>query len=535
VDLTYERAGQVAPDQAEDGERVIGAPTGGPAQTLTGRRARAVVVGLLAVAIFVRFASWSHLWLDEALSVNLARLPLGDIPDALRHDGSPPLYYVLLHGWMKVFGDGVFAVRALSGLCSLAVIPLAWLAGMRLGGRRLAWAAVVLLAANPFAARYATEARMYSLVMVLVLAGFIAAHDLLQGGGRRPAVVLGLMTGLALLTHYWCFYLLAVTLVALVRRARRATEPARTGARRALVAMGAGCLLFLPWVPIFLYQLGHTGTPWGKPGEVRSVFDTVTHFAGGYWNPGIILGLVFFGLVVLGLFGRPVDDRRILLELRPRSPGRDLAVLAFGTLVVAVLAGRLGDSAFAVRYAAVIFPFVILLVAAGTQVFTDRRVHNGALAVAVVLSMWACIPNIVGERTGAPRVAAALEANAQPGDVVAYCPDQLGPSVGRELDASGLVQLTFPRATGPEVVDWVDYAATNRAARTADFARMLVDRAGPDHDVWLVWAPGYRTFSTKCQNLIDRLDDLRPDNDRVVKVPTRYFERPGLVQFRPGS
>jgi hypothetical protein len=61
---------------------------------------------------------------------------------------------------------------------------------------------------------------------------------------------------------------------------------------------------------------------------------------------------------------------------------------------------------------------------------------------------------------------------------------------------------------------------------------MLLARAGPDHDLWLVWAPSYRTFGTKCQNLIERLEAARPDNRRVVKVSTKYVERPGLVRFR---
>ena len=56
------------------------------------------------------------MWLDEALSVNIARLPLGDLHDALKHDGAPPLYYVLLHVWTGVFGTGDVAVRSLSGV-----------------------------------------------------------------------------------------------------------------------------------------------------------------------------------------------------------------------------------------------------------------------------------------------------------------------------------------------------------------------------------------------------------------------------------
>ena len=43
-------------------------------------------------------------WIDEGLSVGIADRPLGDIPLALREDGSPPLYYMLLHFWLDVAG-----------------------------------------------------------------------------------------------------------------------------------------------------------------------------------------------------------------------------------------------------------------------------------------------------------------------------------------------------------------------------------------------------------------------------------------------
>ena len=144
--------------------------------------AAAVVGGLALAAIGFRFVTRSPLWLDEALSVNIARLPLGDIPEALRHDGHPPLYYFVLHGWMELFGEGDVAVRALSGLFGLALFPLMWVAGRRLAGRQGAWAAVLVLALSPYAVRYSTETRMYSLVMVLGLAAWLIGTDAL----RRP-------------------------------------------------------------------------------------------------------------------------------------------------------------------------------------------------------------------------------------------------------------------------------------------------------------------------------------------------------------
>ncbi len=509
------------------------APRPTPARPEGGRPLRIAVVAALVLGVAARFLTPSDLWLDEVLTVNIARVPLSELPATLRLDGAPPLYYVLLHGWMRLFGEGDLAVRALPGLFGVVSLPLMWAVGLKLGGRRLAWAATLLLAAGPFAARYATESRMYSMVLVLVLAGALALISLLRGGGRRPALGLAAATGALLLTHYWSFYLLGTVAVVLAFVARRGREPGRAGARRGLVAMAGGSLLFLPWAPVFLYQLANTGTPWGRPGELRSMFDTVTHFAGGYWNPGIILGTIYLGLAVLAVFGRPVDGRRVLLELRPRPPGSTLAVVAFGTLGLAIVAGKVGGSAFAVRYAAVLYPAFILLVALGAEVFLDRRVHAAVVGVAVVLGFWANVPNAIGNRTNAGAVAAALDKYARPGDVVTYCPDQLGPSVTRLLEAEGLVHLTFPRLTPPDRVDWVDYERVNRSASTSAFARMLLERAGPDQDVWVVWAPGYRTFGTKCQNLIERLGDARPDNERVVKISTRFFERPGLVRFSP--
>ena len=60
--------------------------------------------GVLALGVVLRFVCQSDLWADEVLSVNIAKLPISQIPAALRHDGSPPLYYLLLHVWMRMFG-----------------------------------------------------------------------------------------------------------------------------------------------------------------------------------------------------------------------------------------------------------------------------------------------------------------------------------------------------------------------------------------------------------------------------------------------
>ena len=492
------------------------------------------VGGFLVVAVALRFATASPLWLDEAQTVAIARLPLSDLAAGLRHDGAPPLFYALLHGWMRVFGESDLSVRFLPGLFGVAALPMAWLAGRRLGGTAVAWSAVVLLAASPFAGRYATEARMYSLVVLLVLVGYLAVTELLDRPNSRGAFVgVALVTGALLLTHYWSLYLGVVTGAMLVVVARRGPSERRRGAWRGLLAMAVGALAFIPWGPSFLYQAQHTGAPWGGSGRLRSVVDTVFHFSGGYWDPGLLLGLLTYALMGLALVGRAVDGRRLELDLRTRAGGRHVAVLGFGTLVVGIIATVVGQTAFAVRYASVMFPMVILLAALGTGVLLDRRVRAGVLTAAVVFGLWASAPNVFGDRTSAARVAAVLRSGVEPGDIVAYCPDQLGPSVSRLLpELSGVDQVTFPRGTGPEVVDWVDYAEINAAADPDAFAAMLLERAGSTGAVWVVWAPGYRTFEDKCQGMLAQLDLARRVNTHPIKLP-RNFERPALMRFPP--
>ncbi len=490
-----------------------------------------LVAAVVVIGMVVRFTANSHLWLDEALSVNIARLPLDRLPEALRHDGAPPLYYVLLHGWMVVFGTGTIAVRALSGVFAVAALPLIWIAGRRLGGKRLAVAALVILSASPFAVRYGTEARMYSLLTLLVLLGWLALSDLLGRFSWSRAVGVAVLTGLLLLTHYWSFYVLAVTGAFVAHRAIRG--PGQSEARRAAFAMGVGCLVFLPWLPNFAFQLRHTGTPWAGRPDVRVLFDTVFQFTGGFWDPGFIFGILAWFLIAVALLGRSVDGTRIELDLRTRPEGRVLAIIGFGTLAVAFLVGVVTQSGFAARYAAVLFPFMLLLIALGTTRFTNQWVFRGVLVTCVVLSLIATAPNVFGDRTTAAKVARLLRTEARPGDVVAYCPDQLGPSVSRMLGDRGLVQIPFPLGGSPDRVDWVDYAQRNHAATTAPFARMLLDRAGPDHDIWLVWSPNYLTFGTKCTALGDRLQAARPDMKRLMTIKTDYFEHPGLIRYRP--
>ena len=126
--------------------------------------------GLVLLSIVLRTRDFGvGFWIDEGLSVGIADRPLADIPAALRLDGSPPLYYSLLHVWMAVFGSSEEATHALSLLFAVLAVPAAWWAARGIFGPTAGLAAALLAATNPFLTHYAQETRMYALVVLLGL------------------------------------------------------------------------------------------------------------------------------------------------------------------------------------------------------------------------------------------------------------------------------------------------------------------------------------------------------------------------------
>jgi mannosyltransferase len=218
-----------------------------------------VAVGaLVLLSIVLRTQDFGvGFWIDEGLSVGIADRPLADIPAALRLDGSPPLYYSLLHVWMAAFGTTETATHALSLLFAVLAVPAAWWAARGLFGATAGLAAALLAATNPFLTDYAQETRMYALVVLLgllacgtfgrayVLAGTDAAPE--RGVRRRWAAGFAVALAALMYTHNWSLFFAAgcgITWLALLLAARG--EARRELFVDGLVGFGGAVLLFAP-------------------------------------------------------------------------------------------------------------------------------------------------------------------------------------------------------------------------------------------------------------------------------------------------
>jgi hypothetical protein len=94
-----------------------------------------------------------------------------------------------------------------------------------------------------------------------------------------------------------------------------------------------------------------------------------------------------------------------------------------------------------------------------------------------------------------------------------------------------VTEITFPRAIGPQRVDWVDYKKVIAATHVDAFAQGTLPRVSPGHTLWLVWRDGYPGLGGDCGFLKSWFDLLRPTGATLVRQNSRYYEFENLARY----
>jgi len=442
------------------------------------------LVALLGVSFALRAGELgTPLWIDEGISIGIASHPLAEIPGLLRQDGSPPLYYLLLHGWLALFGTSETATHALSLVIALATIPVALWAGWSLFGRRVGWTFAALVAVSPYLAFFATETRMYALVVVLALVATASFLHAFAFGRRRYLAPFAISLALVLYTHSWGLWLVAGLATALVPCALVADADRRRLLTEAALGFGAAGLAYLPWLPTLAYQQAHTGAPWSTRPLPREAVTLVAVVLGDNRERVLVALLLVAGPALWVLVRR--SDR-----LRP--PLVAVGLIAAVPVVVGWLVAQVSPS-WAPRYLAVCAPAVLLLAALGLA----RAGGRGLLALTLILTLWVQpLARISGLRSvdhldDKPQVTPLVQAvgpGLDPGDLVVVMQMEEVPVLSYYLPPGLRYATAMGPVADPGVADWRDALARITAATPESALRPALDAAAVGSKVLLVCA-----------------------------------------------
>jgi len=186
----------------------------------------------------------ASLWGDEAWAATLAIKPYWQIITTVTRDTSPPLYYLLLHTWMKIFGTSEIAIRSLSFLFFLGTVTIVYFIGKHLWDKKTGILAALLAFTNPFLFHYAFEGRMYAL---LLLTSTLSVYFFLKK--HRLGFILA--STAALYTHH--FSIFVIFFEGLWRLAEVWRQPFKKILKSFSDFLIIG-LLYLPWFYPLYYQ-----------------------------------------------------------------------------------------------------------------------------------------------------------------------------------------------------------------------------------------------------------------------------------------
>jgi len=439
--------------------------------------AGATLVVLVALSAYVRTrAIGGSFWMDEGLSVGISSHALSAIPGVLRQDGSPPLYYMLLHVWMDWFGRDETSVHWLSLTAALLTIPSAMWAGWSLWGRRAGYCGAVLCALIPFLTAYGEEARMYALMALFALltSAFFVHAFVYRRRGYLPAFALG--QALMLYTHSWgIFYgvgaALAVAYLAWIAPGAERRRLLLDGA----LAFGGAAVLYLPWVPTLLYQAKHTAAPWANKPRFGVPIQIARDVLGGY-GPAIATVLVGgFGLALLLGARRGREDRERVSVLV-------LVAIPVVTLALAWLESQISP-AWASRYFAAIVGPLVLLLALGLS----RAGRLGVVALLLACAFWVKPTQYVdGYKSDVRDIGAEVGAQMHPGDLVLVGQPEQTPLIWYYMPAGLRYADTIGLSSDPRHMNWVDALHRLEAAQPGQVLPALLAKLRPGQKVLFV-------------------------------------------------
>jgi len=352
-------------------------------------RAFWIVAGLTVLAAALRFATLGVQAYHHDEIVTASRVLRDGFWHAMEAVGfsesAPPLYYALAWAWTQLTGTGELGLRSLSALAGVATVPVAFLLGVELRDRRAGIVAAALVAVNPMLLWYSQEARGYALLALLTAAAALYFVRALGAGRRRDFTAWGVVSALALATHYFAIFPIVLEAVWLLWRRGRG----------ALVGVWIVLLAGLALAPLAIHQmsLGHAEWIGGRSLGHRLWETGVTFVVGETGDivarPETVLPAVvpLLAAVAALLLLAARGDRA-----ERRAGGRMLAIAAATVAVPLVLALVAPDKDYVIgrNLLPALVPLLVA-VAVGATLRGARRSGTVLASVLVAYSLGFCI------------------------------------------------------------------------------------------------------------------------------------------------
>ena len=350
------------------------------------------------------------LWMDEAASIALARMPWHQFAWVWwREEGNMTAYYLLLRPWLHI-GQTEAWVRLLSVLFGVAAIPAIFFLARRLMGTKVAIIAGVFLAVNPAHVYYSQEARSYSMLVFLAILSCLYFVRAMETRRSVDWMLWALFSIVAVYTHYFAALVLVTQAVSVfLLRGEKVQWTRLVGWSLAII------VLTLPGIAFVLLRGNTIPLPW-IPGPSAREVAHLFMFLGGS-GPKFVLYLLLWaaGLVAIARIWR--EQGRSEEGWRAGLP----VIWVVLPIVIAALAS-LHHSVFAQKYLLICLTPTIILGALGADTIRPKVLAIVLVVALCAFSVGTDIRSSIKPREDWRGAINAILTSAEPGDAIVFYP-----------------------------------------------------------------------------------------------------------------
>lgn len=219
---------------------------------------------LINIAIKLRYIKYPSIAIDEPFSIYYSQFDIDTIIRFLSTGNNPPLFEIILHYWIKVFGISELSVRFLPCLFSSLSVFFIYRIGQKFFKPAAGAIASLLFTLSNYHIFFAHEARVYPIFLFLTCVSIYCFLNLVHDPkNRRHQVLLVVSNTLIIYAHFFGFFVLLTQFLGIITIGAFR----KTALKQILVSFGVTGLLYLPYSAVILKRFIATsqGGTWVTP------------------------------------------------------------------------------------------------------------------------------------------------------------------------------------------------------------------------------------------------------------------------------
>jgi len=334
------------------------------------------LTAFMLLGTFLRFKrlTFQSFWLDELFTVNTVLPGLKTIIAATKNwEQIPPFHYILLWIWTNIFSSSEFSFRSLSALTGVGGIVAIYFLGKELFSKDVGLFASAILSMTTYHIYYSQEVRTYSLLCLLSILSYLFFIKQIKTPSIRYSILYVLSTVFLIYSHYYGLFLVASQVIFLffIFPGLNNKKNFRKFQLPSFICLA---ILYIPWLPTLL-KMSRIQKFWA----VKPKTDFFVGYFRTYLGNESFLILLFSVLLIIFLVKKTQSSHFVQNKIL-------LLTWVFIVLFIPYVRSFNNPAPLVDRYAIIILPAIILMVASAIEGFKEKTVQ--VFFVSVIMLMF---------------------------------------------------------------------------------------------------------------------------------------------------